>query len=68
MSGVRGFGLKCLVCALMGLASGATSASAEESTGLGGVSSSPLEGQLVVSGSQSLLGVEAARDAEEAGR
>lgn len=68
MSGVRGLGWKCLACALVGLALGAGSASAEESTALGGTGSSPLESPLVVPEAQTLLGGESVSDAEEARR
>jgi hypothetical protein len=56
MSGVRGVGLKCLVCALVGLALGVGSASGEESSALGGTGSSLFESSLVMSGGQSLFG------------
>ncbi len=71
MSGVRGLGWKCLVCALVGLALGvgyAGSASAEESTVLGGTGSSPLESPLVVPEARALLGGESVSDVEEARR
>jgi hypothetical protein len=68
MSGVLGLGWKCLACALVGLALGAGSASAEESTGLGGTGSSPLESPLVVPEAQALLGGESVSDVEEARR
>jgi hypothetical protein len=68
MSGMRRFCVKCLGCALVGLALGAASASAEESTTLGGTGSSPLESPLVVPEAQALLGGESVSDAEEARR
>lgn len=71
MSGVRGLGWKCLACALVGLALGAGyagAASAEESTVLGGIGSSPLESPLVVPEAQALLGGESVSDVEEARR
>ncbi len=69
MNGVWGLGWKCLVCTLVGLALGAGSASAEESTAaLGGTGSSPLESPLVVPEAQSLLGGESVSDVEETRR
>jgi len=55
---------KSVACALVGLALGAATASGEESAVLGG--STPLGRQLVVPDAQSLLGGEAASNAEEA--
>ncbi|MGA2163234.1 MAG: hypothetical protein ABSH36_02050, partial [Solirubrobacteraceae bacterium] len=66
MTVMRGFGLKCLVCALVGLALSAGSAAADESTALGGTGSSPLKNPLVVPEAQPLLGSEAVSNAEEA--
>jgi streptogramin lyase len=69
MRGVAGLAWKGLACALVGLALGAGSASAEESTALGGTGSSPLESPLVVpEAQQALLGGELVGDAEEARR
>ncbi|MGA2162992.1 MAG: hypothetical protein ABSH36_00815 [Solirubrobacteraceae bacterium] len=71
MSGVLGLVWKSLACALVGLALGAGyagSASAEESTVLGGTGSSPLESPLVVPEGQALLGGESVSDVEEARR
>ncbi len=60
--------LKCLVFALVGLALCAGSASAAESSALGGTGSSPLESPLVVPEALPLLGGEAVSNAEEARR
>ena len=57
---------KCLVFALVGLPLCAATASAEGSSASAGAGRSPLEGPLVVSGSQSLLGGESVSNAEEA--
>jgi hypothetical protein len=57
--------VKCLVFALVGFVLCVGSASAEESSVLGGGGSSPVESPLVVPGGQVLLGGESVSDVEE---